>query len=101
MSYIYIKWLYFESIISQYFHVKLKTPILKQKCKIDYFVNFTNDAFYYFILRKNFKSSLIIELYWENKIDYAFKNDEESYEKFSLFTLFRKFFSKKIRSIFS
>ena len=52
-------------------------------------------------LRKNFKSSFIIELYWENKIDYDYKNDEESYEKFSLLTLLRKFFSKKIRSIFS
>ena len=52
-------------------------------------------------LRKNFKSSFVIELYWENKIDYDYKNDEESYEKFSLLTLFRKFFSKKIRSIFS
>ena len=52
-------------------------------------------------LRKNFKSSLIIELYWENKIDYDYQSDEESYEKFSLLTLFRKFFSKKIRSIFS
>ena len=52
-------------------------------------------------LRNNFRSSFIIELYWENKIDYDYKNDEESYEKFSLLTLFRKFFSKKIRSIFS
>ena len=52
-------------------------------------------------LRKNFKSSFILELYWENKIDYDYKNDEISYEKFSLLTLFRKFFSKKIRSIFS
>ena len=26
-------------------------------------------------LRKNFKSSFIIELYWENKIDYDYKND--------------------------
>ena len=51
-------------------------------------------------LRNNFRSSFIIELYWENKIDYVYKNDEESYEKFSLLTLFRKFFSKKIRSIF-
>ena len=51
-------------------------------------------------LRKNFKSSFVIELYWENKIDYDYKNDEESYEKLSLLTLFRKFFSKKIRSIF-
>ena len=52
-------------------------------------------------LRKNFKSSFVLELYWENKIDYDYKNEKESYEKFSLLTLFRKFFSKKIRSIFS
>ena len=50
-------------------------------------------------LRKNFKSSFILELYWENKIDYDFTNDEINYEKFSLITLLRKFFSKKIRSI--
>ena len=50
--------------------------------------------------RKNFKSSLILELYWENKIDYDFVNDTE-FEKLSLIGLFRKFFSKKIRSIFS
>ena len=49
--------------------------------------------------RKNFKSSLILELYWENKIDYDFVNDTE-FEKLSLIGLFRKFFSKKIRSIF-
>ena len=50
-------------------------------------------------LRKNFKSSFILELYWENKIDYNYTNYDSSYEKFSLITLFRKFFSKKIRSI--
>ena len=52
-------------------------------------------------LRKNFKSSFIIELYWEDKINYDYKNDEGSYEKSSLLTLFRKFFSKKIRMIFN
>ena len=52
-------------------------------------------------LRKNFKSSFILELYWENKIDYDFTNDDLNYDKFSLITLFRKFFSKKIRSIFN
>ncbi len=50
-------------------------------------------------LRENFKSSFILELYWENKIDYSYNNDDLSYKKFSLITLFRKFFSKKIRSI--
>ena len=52
-------------------------------------------------LRKNFKSSFILELYWENKIDYDFVNNELNYHKLSLTTLFRKFFSKKIRSIFN
>ena len=52
-------------------------------------------------LRKNFKSSFILELYWENKIDYDFVNNDLNYHKLSLTTLFRKFFSKKIRSIFN
>ena len=51
--------------------------------------------------RKNFKSSLILELYWENKIDYDFIEIDLKFEKLSLIALFRKFFSKKIRSIFS
>ena len=51
--------------------------------------------------RKNFKSSLILELYWENKIDYDFVESDTSFEKLSLMSLVRKFFSKKIRSIFS
>ena len=51
--------------------------------------------------RKNFKSSLILELYWENKIDFDFVKSDSSFEKLSLIRLFRKFFSKKIRSIFS
>ena len=51
--------------------------------------------------RKNFKSSLILELYWENKIDYDFVKSDTSFEKLSLIRLFKKFFSKKIRSIFN
>ena len=51
--------------------------------------------------RKNFKSSLIFELYWENKIDYDFLENEQSFQKLSLTSLFRKFFSKKIRSFFN
>ena len=52
-------------------------------------------------LRKSFKSSFILELYWENKIDYDFVNNDLNYHKLRLTTLFRKFFSKKIRSIFN
>ena len=52
-------------------------------------------------LRKNFKNSLILELYWENEIDYDFVENEQDFKKLSLLALFRKFFSKKIRSIFN
>ena len=49
--------------------------------------------------RKNFRNSLILELYWENKIDYDFIENDQNFKKLSLTSLFRKFFSKKIRSI--
>ena len=49
--------------------------------------------------RRNFKNSLILELYWENKIDYDFIENDQNFKKLSLTSLFRKFFSKKIRSI--
>ena len=52
-------------------------------------------------MRKSFRSSFVLELYWENKIDFEFIENNPGYQKFSLFNLFKKFFSKKIRSIFS
>ena len=52
-------------------------------------------------LRENFKSSLILELYWEDKIDYKFIENNSNFKKISLLTLMRKLISKKIRSIFN
>ena len=52
-------------------------------------------------LRDQFKKSLVLELYWEEKIDYEIIQNDENLQKISLTTLFRKFFSKKIRSIFN
>ena len=52
-------------------------------------------------LRANFKNSLVLELYWENKIDYDFIENDIDFKKISLVTLIRKFFSKKIRLLFS
>ena len=49
-------------------------------------------------LRKNFRSSLVLELYWENKIDFDYIENKIT-NKISLITLLRKFFSKKIRTI--
>ena len=50
-------------------------------------------------LRKNFKDSFVLELYWEDKIDFGFKDSKEEIEKYSLLNLLRKFISKKIRSM--
>ena len=52
-------------------------------------------------LRDNFKKSLVLELYWENQIDFEIEKNNENLQKTSLLTLFRKFFSKKIRSLFN
>ncbi len=47
---------------------------------------------------KIFKQSLVLELYWENRIKYK-KNEENILnEKFSRFSLLKKFISKKFRT---
>ena len=52
-------------------------------------------------LRENFKASLVLELYWENKIDYDFVENNQNIKKHNLLNLFRKFISKKLRSIYN
>ena len=49
-----------------------------------------------------FRESLVIELAWEEKIDYKIDNKirQENFKKISFFKLFRKYLSKKIRTIF-
>ena len=49
-----------------------------------------------------FRESFVLELFWEEKIDYEVDSSirQEKVEKISIFTLLRKFLSKKIRSIF-
>ena len=64
---------------------------IKQKCKIDYFVNFINDAFYYLILRKNFKS--LQYFYWFQNIHRNFQNTFY----LSLYNNFDRGINKKIR----
>ena len=52
-------------------------------------------------LQKYFRKSLVIELYWENEINYSLiEKNEDSFEKISRLNLLKKFISKKIRSIF-
>ena len=49
-----------------------------------------------------FRESLVIELAWEEKIDYKIDNQirQEDFKKISFFKLFRKYLSKKIRTFF-
>ena len=52
------------------------------------------------VLEEIFRESFVIEIAWENKIEYKIDDvlRQENYEKISLFKLFRKFISKKIRT---
>ena len=52
-------------------------------------------------LSKYFRQSLILELYWENSIEFKkIEKNLENYKKISRLTLVRKFFSKLFRNIF-
>ena len=51
-------------------------------------------------LSKYFRQSLILELFWENSIEFDLvKNDQFKLEKISRMSLVRKFFSKLIRNL--
>ena len=54
------------------------------------------------LFEKVFRESLVIELAWEDKIEYKIDNKirEEDFKKISFFKLIRKYFSKKTRSLF-
>ena len=53
------------------------------------------------LFEKTFRESLVIELAWEEKIEYTVDNKIklEDFKKISFFTIFRKYLSKKIRTI--
>ena len=54
------------------------------------------------LFEKIFRESLVIELAWEDKIDYKIDNSirQENVERISFFKLFRKYLSKKIRTFY-
>ena len=54
------------------------------------------------LFEKVFRESLVIEIYWEKKIEYKIDNNirEEDFKKISFSKLVKKFFSKKIRGLF-
>ena len=49
-----------------------------------------------------FRESIVIELIWENKIDYTINDDikNNKYKSISFFKIFRKYLSKKFRNTF-
>ena len=48
----------------------------------------------------NFRESFVLELYWENNIEYNIKSEEDKkYEQLTFFTIIKKFFSKKLRRL--
>ena len=50
---------------------------------------------------KYFRQSLVLELFWENTIEFSIiEKDLKNYKKLSRLSLFRKFFSKLFRNIF-
>ena len=51
-------------------------------------------------LNHYFRESLVLELFWEDSIEFnVVENNSNNYEKISILNLFKKYFSKKIRSI--
>ena len=49
-------------------------------------------------LRKNFRSSLVLELYWENEINYKFENFTVPAKKPYFISIIKKYFSYLIRT---
>jgi len=54
------------------------------------------------VFEKMFRESLVIELAWDEKIEYKIDNQirQENFKKISFMKLIKKYFSKKIRSLF-
>ena len=54
------------------------------------------------LFEKIFRESFVIELLWEEKIDYEIDNsiEQKDNKKISFFILIRKYLSKKIRSLY-
>ena len=81
----------------QYDDVNNSLVSFKKKQLIDPFITVATSK----ILEKIFRESLIIELEWEDKIDFRIENsyELENFEKISFFKLIRKYFSKRLRRL--
>ena len=70
----------------------------KKNQLIDPFITVSMAKFF----EKVFRESLVTELAWEEKIEYEIdeKIKEDNFKKISFFKIFKKYLSKKIRTIF-
>ena len=87
----HIWWFYFDDIAN-------KLIASKKNQLIDPFITVATAK----LFEEIFRESLVIELAWEEKIDYKIDNQirQENFKKISFFKLFRKYLSKKARTIF-
>ena len=87
----HIWWFCFDDVTNQLI-------VSKKNQLIDPFVTVSTAK----LFEKIFRESLVIELAWDEKIDYKIDNiiRHEDFKKISFFKLFRKYLSKKIRTFF-
>ena len=73
--------------------------VSKKKQLIDPFITVSTSRNFF---EKIFRESLVIELAWEEKIEYIIDNRirYEKYKKMSFFNIVKKYLSKKIRNIY-
>ena len=87
----HIWWFYFDDVINE-------LVVSKKNQLVDPFITVSTAK----LLEKIFRESFVIELAWEEKIDYKIDNliRQENAERISFFKLFRKYLSKKIRTLY-
>ena len=87
----HIWWFYFDDIAN-------KLIVSKKNQLVDPFITESTAK----LFEEIFRESLVIELAWEEKIDYKINNQirQENFKKISFLKLFRKYLSKKIRTTF-
>ena len=86
----HIWWFYFDDVSNELL-------VSKKNQLIDPFITVSTAK----LLETIFRESLVIELAWEEKVDFRIDNRirEENFKKMSFLTLVKKYLSKKIRTI--
>ena len=81
-----------------YDDINNKLVFSKKNQLIEPFINVSTAK----ILEEVFKESLVLELTWNDKIDYKIDNSiqESNFQRISFLKLIKKYFRKKIRSLF-